>query len=115
MQKMTRCDGVDTIVDGSQMIFHWFMRSEAPAKGMGSPLDGHLRRYSRRCVRFATQHIRDLALITFDLTTLADVAMACWNNSLDSTRYWLELLAVKYLQVQADTFTRVDHFINIKL
>ena len=100
LQNMIRCDGLETFVENSDQVFHWFPAAALPEAGSGSPKDDCLRRYTRRCVRFASQKIRDLALMLLDLSKLADVALACLDDSKASTGYWLELLACRFLQVK---------------
>lgn len=103
---MIGCDGLFTVpanqtfVEDSDMIFHWFLAAELPEAGLNSPKDGCLGRYRRHSVRFATQNVRDVALINLNLSELAEVALACLDRSKSSTRYWVEVLACKCLQVK---------------
>ena len=97
---MIRCDGLETYVEFSDRIFHWFHADPLPVRQPSSPKESRLRRYTKKCVRFASQRIRDLALATLDLSKLADVALACLDDSMQSTGYWVELLSVRCLQVK---------------
>ena len=104
---MIKCDGLETFVENSDRVFHWVCAAALPRAGSGSPKDDCLRRYKRRLVRFASQKIRDLALVVLDMSKLADVALACLDDSKASladskasTGYWVELLACRFLQVK---------------
>ena len=104
LQTMVRCDGLETFVEKSDRLFHWFLAETLPEAGSGSPKDVCLRRYTKRCVRFASHNIRDLAQTVLDLSKLADVALACLDNSKASIGYWVELLACRFLQVKLTSF-----------
>ncbi|CAK0731525.1 hypothetical protein CVIRNUC_000006 [Coccomyxa viridis] len=95
---MIRCDGLDTYVESSDRIFHWVLAEGLSEPKACSPQAFRLRRYTKKCVRFASRKIKDLALITLDLSKLADVALACLDDSQQSTGYWVELLSFRCLQ-----------------
>lgn len=97
---MIRCDGLDTYVEFSDRIFHWVLAEGLPEPKPSSPQEFRLRRYTKKCVRFASRKIKDLALITLDLSKLADVALACLDDCQQSTGYWVELLSFRCLQVK---------------
>ena len=111
MQAMIRCDGLDTYVESSDRIFHWVLAEGLSEPKACSPQAFRLRRYTKKCVRFASRKIKDLALITLDLSKLADVALACLDDSQQSTGYWVELLSFRCLQVKpASIMPLSQHF-----
>lgn len=87
-------------MDFSDCIFHFFHAENLPVRQASSPKEFRLRSYTVKCVRFASQRIKDLALATLDLSTLADVALCCLDDSAQSTSYWVELLSLWCLQVK---------------
>lgn len=97
---MIRCDGMDSYEQQSDLIFHWHLVDEPPAPESTSPADPKFRRYTRKVVRFASEMIKAKALVTLDISKLADVALNCLNGSPESTGYWLELMAFRCLQVR---------------
>ena len=89
LQRMIPCEWLDTYVDFSDCIFHFFHAENLPVRQASSPKEFRLRSYTVKCVRFASQRIEDLALATLDLSTLADVALCCLDDSAQSTSYWV--------------------------
>lgn len=100
LQRMIRCDGVETYVNQSSRIFHWYLVEAPLAPNSTSPTDHQMRKYARKTVRFASQRIRAMALVTLDVSKLADVALACLDGTPESTGYWVELLSFRCLQVR---------------
>ena len=103
---MFRCDGLETYVEFSNRTFHWFHAEPLPERQPSSPQESRLRRYTEKCVRFASQRIRDLALTTLDLSKLADVALACLDDRAQKNR--VELLSIRCLQVKLKIFVHVS-------
>ena len=100
LQKMVRYDDMDTYIHQSDMIFHWHTLEQPPAPKSTSPADPRFRRYTTKVVRFASEIIKAKAVAQLDISKLADVAVKCSDGRPESTGYWLELLAVRWLQVR---------------
>ncbi len=86
-------------IPNSDRIFHWCCCGELPKAATDSPKELERRKYKYFCTRFASEKVRDLAVMHLDLSTLADVAMACLDETMSSTGYWWELLSLRVLQV----------------
>ncbi|CAL8463753.1 g3287 [Coccomyxa elongata] len=95
---MTRTDIKDPFPD-SDLIFHWCCHDdEVPAAAADSPKGIRLRKYTHFWTLFASEGVRDSAMLMWDLSKLADVAIYCWDWSMSSTRYWREVLSLSFLQ-----------------
>ncbi|BDA48350.1 hypothetical protein COCOBI_12-0260 [Coccomyxa sp. Obi] len=83
-------------------IFHWDCPNGLPATKFDSSEDLQLHKYKYPCIRFASMRVRDLALMTLDLSKLANFAMGCLSvsdNSRSLTVYWWEILVLRFLQM----------------
>ena len=97
---MTHLEGKRSYVPDCDWLFHWGFPEQLPAVSSDSPKDMQLRKYAYPCARFASTRLRELALVTLDLGKLADIAMACLDDSRSSTGYWWEMLSLHFLQVE---------------
>ena len=97
---MARLDGQHSYVPDYDRLFHWGFPEELPAATPDSPKDMRLQKYKHPCTRFASARLRELALVTLELSKLADIAMGCLDDSRSSTGYWWEMLSLRFLQVK---------------
>lgn len=99
-QKMTRLDGQVCYMADWDRLFHWGIPEQLPKAKSISPQDMMLRKFKYPCTMFASERLQRLAVMTLELSQLADIALACMSEGQSATGYWWETLSLRFLQVK---------------
>ncbi|KAK9806346.1 hypothetical protein WJX72_010899 [[Myrmecia] bisecta] len=87
---------------GADSIFHRNTGAATYPDNTLSPEDPELRQFTRRYLRFASEEIAAMAVVTLHVNKLMDIAMICLESDRatydSSVGYWLELLAFAQLR-----------------
>ena len=100
VQKLTCLEDQACFMADWDRLFHWGVPKQLPKAKSSSPQDMMLRKFMHPCTVFASEQLRRLAVMTLELSQLADIAVACMSEGQPATGYWWETLSLKFLQVK---------------